>query len=135
MQYTLTAAEIRDLARSAHFISFFTFSDGAQSWSLEALTDALTDEAILGEGPDSTITLVPDGLTAKGREEFLSGFLDRACAEYDVDADLMASTPYCAPWTWAPREDWFGHNCDHPYNMGLNWADKCESDIIADFTN
>lgn len=134
MKLTLTAAELHSLAKdSAHYAHKYLWSDGAETWSIQQLDWYVDDEARYGMGTDSTLELEATDLTAKGRRDFIRGFADASPLWYNVEIDSQTSTPWCAPWFWLVKPDWF----DAQYTaceMGARFSDYCAEtyDSFAD---
>lgn len=138
MHYKLymTAAQIKALASNPnHDAHLFLWSDGAQDWTLDALADALTHEALEGMGEESTITLEMADLSDAGRALYIQGFCDHAPKGYDGHKDMAESPcPWCAPFSWygywrktfciAAQEAAYD-----PYNMGRLDAENCHAEL------
>lgn len=134
MQITATAAEIKALAANATATeNLMLWNDGAETWTLENLADELTEEALEGKGEDSEITLTADGLTEAGQDAFTDGFLAAAPLCYNFEGDCQSETPWCAPWTWAGKDEWFSPKFRTPYQMGEAWAHQCSASIKEHF--
>lgn len=125
MKLTLTAAELHSIAKdSAHYAHKYVWSDGTIDWEITHLDWYVDDEARYGMGADSTMELEAVDLTSEGRKAFVKGFVESAPAWYDFDVDSCLSAPWCAPWFWLVKPDWF----DAQYTareMGARFAAYC----------
>lgn len=129
MTMTVTAAQISALAAANCEENLYTWNDGAESWTLDNLAEALGDEALEGMGPDSEITLTADGLSEAGREIFAAAFIS-AAPDWYTGQDADSATPWCAPWEWTQAADWFDGSLS-PAEMGERWADLCRDDMAG----
>ena len=68
--------------------------------------------------------------TTAFQEDFAAGFCDAAPIGYDFEADVAASTPWCAPWHWADASEWLVDDIT-PYAMGRRWAEACREELQA----
>lgn len=117
---TLTAAELHTIAANSSAPEhLYLWNDGADTWTIDNLSDIIEDEALEGMGSDSTITLTADGLSEAGEAEYVRGFCAAApdwyTGEDGCPIDSDASTPWCAPWIVG--HDFIDHSLT-PYEMG-----------------
>lgn len=125
MKLMLTAADLHSLAKDhSHFAHRYLWSDGAETWDIRQLDWYVGDEAVYGGGEDSTLILSAVDLSQEGRDAFVRGFQDAAPAWYDVEIDSCLTCPWCAPWTWLVKPDWFDAH-KTAYEMGLSFAGYC----------
>lgn len=95
-QTTFTRAELRNIVRDNGIENNYLWNDGATTWDLWNLIDAL-------ESDDEQVTLSVAGYTDEAREAFTEAFKEAAdmyCPGYDYDTDAATESPWCAPWNW-----------------------------------
>jgi hypothetical protein len=123
----MTTAQIKALAANrAAAENMFTWNNGGDSFTLKEFAE--------GMEPDSYTTLTADGLNEQGQDDFTDGFFAAAPLGYDFESDCQSETPWCAPWHWAGKDDWFSPDTRTPYEMGKAWAEKHFEEIEEFFS-